>query len=318
LTSRQDVVIVSTHDDVHAVSVACEIKKLGRTATILNNAEFPQKWSIETNISDRGVRFKLHSRDGHTLESERITGVWWRRPQQYNLDYATPHPILHEFASAECSQAIQGSLTSAVSNFINNISCSRQANYKVLQLREASSCGLKVPPTLITNDQAVAAEFGRTVENGCIYKTFTGCDFGFYETRSLSSDEDYSELWRVQHCPVIFQKHVAGEYDVRATIVGDSVFSARLLYKKGRHPIDSRVDRVPIEIERLPPNVETQLISLTKRLGLTYSAIDLRFSPNDGYTFFELNPEGQFLWIEIETKLPISAALAARLTTLCA
>jgi hypothetical protein len=39
----------------------------------------------------------------------------------------------------------------------------------------------------------------------------------------------------------------------------------------------------------------------------------LRYGGGD-YTFFELNPEGQYLWTEIESGLPISAEIARRLT----
>jgi hypothetical protein len=45
-----------------------------------------------------------------------------------------------------------------------------------------------------------------------------------------------------------------------------------------------------------------------------YSAIDLRYGSGGEYTFFELNPEGQYLWTEIEAGLPISAEIARRLT----
>jgi hypothetical protein len=55
------------------------------------------------------------------------------------------------------------------------------------------------------------------------------------------------------------------------------------------------------------------LLQLTSHFGLTYGAIDLRYSADDGFTFFEINPDGQYLWIEIETGLPISDAIAAQL-----
>jgi glutathione synthase/RimK-type ligase-like ATP-grasp enzyme len=50
-----------------------------------------------------------------------------------------------------------------------------------------------------------------------------------------------------------------------------------------------------------------------RRLGLEYGAIDLRLTPDGEYVFFEVNPAGQFLFVEHACGLPISAALAARL-----
>jgi hypothetical protein len=46
------------------------------------------------------------------------------------------------------------------------------------------------------------------------------------------------------------------------------------------------------------------------RLGLVYGTADLRYNADLGYVFFELNPEGQYLWTEIEAGLPISRAIA--------
>ena len=50
-----------------------------------------------------------------------------------------------------------------------------------------------------------------------------------------------------------------------------------------------------------------------RRLGLIYGAIDLRLTADGRYVFLEINPAGQFLYVEQQTGQPIAAALAARL-----
>ena len=50
-----------------------------------------------------------------------------------------------------------------------------------------------------------------------------------------------------------------------------------------------------------------------RRFGLEYGAIDLRLTPDGRYVFLELNPAGQFLYIEQMTGQPITAALASKL-----
>jgi glutathione synthase/RimK-type ligase-like ATP-grasp enzyme len=162
----------------------------------------------------------------------------------------------------------------------------------------------------MTSDQEEAKHFIKSNPAGTVYKTFTGTDFGFYETRLISTEIDLAELWRVATCPTIFQAHIDGEYDIRATVVGGEVFAAKIEYKKGRHPIDGRCDRVPTLPLQLPAELTQKLVQLTASFGLHYAAIDLRYSADHGYVFFELNPEGQFLWVEIEAGLPISRALA--------
>ena len=93
-------------------------------------------------------------------------------------------------------------------------------------------------------------------------------------------------------------------------MVGDEVFAAEIHFKRGRHPIDGRVDRVPISEHCLPEDVAKRVVRLVRGCGLKYGAVDLRFDRSAGYSFFELNPEGQFLWVEIEAGLGICNALA--------
>ncbi len=48
-------------------------------------------------------------------------------------------------------------------------------------------------------------------------------------------------------------------------------------------------------------------------LGLVYGAIDMRLQPDGTYVFLEINPAGQFLFVESVTKQPIAHRLAMSL-----
>jgi hypothetical protein len=307
------VLIVSHVDDVHSFAVAKCVRELGFDAQIFDNASFPREWTIATRLYQNTVDCCLTRIDSSaSINLADFVGIWWRRPNDPDLATLVSHPSYRRFAMAECDQALTGSLVAYIPNFINPIHSSRKANRKIQQLTVASQLGLRIPATLVTSNPDEARSFYRMVNSRCIYKPFTGCDFGLFETRILA-DADFADLWRLRTCPTIFQEHIEGDYDLRVTIVGRTLFSAKLLFREGRHPVDSRVDRIPIEPTELPSEIKTKLLQLIDYFGLVYAAIDLRFSASEGYTFFELNPEGQFLWIEIETGLKISAALAARL-----
>ncbi|MCA9385364.1 hypothetical protein KC717_01810 [Candidatus Dojkabacteria bacterium] len=45
-----------------------------------------------------------------------------------------------------------------------------------------------------------------------------------------------------------------------------------------------------------------------------FVAIDMAVTPKGEYIFFEINPNGQYLWIEEMAELPISEAIAELLT----
>ncbi len=48
---------------------------------------------------------------------------------------------------------------------------------------------------------------------------------------------------------------------------------------------------------------------IVDHLGLNYGAFDLILTP-EGRLFLELNPSGEFLWLDLYTKLPIAQAIA--------
>ena len=60
----------------------------------------------------------------------------------------------------------------------------------------------------------------------------------------------------------------------------------------------------------------TALLALMRRLGLWYGAIDLRRAPDGEYVFLEINPAGQWLFVEYATDQPISHELATLLARL--
>lgn len=309
-SQEPDVLIVAQSDDYHALGVAKAVSDLGGTPRIVDNSDFPTLIKLEHRQSAQGVSSQLTLRDGSEVLLHQLKGVWWRRPQPYKPAQETKHPVLRRFVIDEAREAFLGALAAAVPNFINDVGASRRATHKVAQLDAARRVGLRVPATLVTNSAEAARQFAALFKGGCVYKTFTGCDFGFFETRKLESPDDFAELARIDDCPLILQEHVAGDYDVRATVVGDEVFAAEIHFKHGRHPVDGRVDRVPIREHRLSTDVAEQIVRLVREYGLKYGAVDLRFDSSAGYSFFELNPEGQFLWVEIEADIRICNAMA--------
>ena len=56
-----------------------------------------------------------------------------------------------------------------------------------------------------------------------------------------------------------------------------------------------------------------KLVAVVQRLGLTFGAMDLVEDTDGEFHFLEVNPQGQWLWVEDLTELPISMAVARHL-----
>src|SRR3546814_8596319 len=82
--------------------------------------------------------------------------------------------------------------------------------------------------------------------------------------------------------------------------------------EKLEYKLDVRLNQQAYEKHDLPEPVSRKLLDLMDRLGLEYGAIDLRLTPGGDYVFFEVNPAGQFLFVEHACGHPISDAMAER------
>jgi glutathione synthase/RimK-type ligase-like ATP-grasp enzyme len=118
----------------------------------------------------------------------------------------------------------------------------------------------------------------------------------------------------IAHAPVIFQKHVSAVADLRVTAIGGEFYAAATDVREADYPQDVRMNLdAKYAAHDLPPDTTAKLSALMDRLGLVYGAIDLRLTPEGRYVFLEINPAGQFLYIEHATRQPIAAALAQTL-----
>jgi hypothetical protein len=299
-------IIVAPEHDIHAFAVQLAGKNLGVEISI----KFPTDIRLSTFLGAGATKtFLRHPVLGEIAANE-ISGLWWRRPRWPDPDKVIAHPTASRVAAAESWQAIVGSLMATVKNVFNEPAKSAAAAVKLFQLEMAAFMGLRVPRTLVTNDPEQARSFVENQSAGAICKMLSGATAGpGFETHRL---EKLGDLWRIKKCPIFLQEYVAGEHDVRVTAIGERVFSARIEFEKDQNCIDTRFTSKSISETRLPLDIEVKIASLVRTLGLVYSAVDLRYSDGE-YTFFELNPEGQYLWIEIESGLAISAEIARRL-----
>jgi glutathione synthase/RimK-type ligase-like ATP-grasp enzyme len=76
------------------------------------------------------------------------------------------------------------------------------------------------------------------------------------------------------------------------------------------------MENAKFEPTTLPVETEKRIFALMKRLGLVYGAIDLRRTPEGRHVFLEVNPAGEWRFVEERTGQPITKALAKLLIEL--
>lgn len=306
------IVLVSHKDDLHARPVLDALRARGADAALVDTSAFPQRAQLRMRYQPRGAcDLALEVAGGPVVRARDVSAVWWRRPLPIELHPGVSQPDHRRFAWEECDDALTGFWLALDARWVNHPSRHLEASRKPYQLGAAQAAGLAVPRTCITNDPAEARRFAEELSGArVVYKTFSGTPSLWKETQLLGPRE-LERVDAVKLAPVIFQEYVPG-YDVRATVVGDRVFAARIDASDTSYPLDWRVDpgHARIGPAELPGAVVEPLLRLHRRLGLLYGACDFRLTPEGEHLFLEVNPAGQWLFAEQGAGLPISGALA--------
>jgi glutathione synthase/RimK-type ligase-like ATP-grasp enzyme len=305
------ILIISSPEDVHAQAVADELRRMGRPERLLNLADFPLKMSLTAWLDDRRSDFRLTFPDGTRLAMDEVTAVWWRRPQAFGFPPEIKDPAHRHFAQSEASTAFQGMYQASSALWVNDVVRDAAAAHKPWQLKLAREADLAIPETLITNDPEEARAFWQRYPGDVIYKPFLQTYHAWRETRRIRSEEE-ALADAVRLTPVLFQRFVPAVCDLRVTVIGERIFAAAA--RAEEYDVDIRFNLgAQYRPHKLPVEVEEKLFQLMRRLGLEYGAVDFRLTPEGEYVFLEVNPAGQFLYIEKATEQPIARAFAEHL-----
>jgi glutathione synthase/RimK-type ligase-like ATP-grasp enzyme len=102
--------------------------------------------------------------------------------------------------------------------------------------------------------------------------------------------------------------------DVRVTLVGARALAADILTRGDA--IDWRAvppDQVSYRPVAVPAPIISACVRLCRNVGLLYGAFDFVRQPDGRWVFLEVNPSGQWGWIEQATGLPITKAIVDEL-----
>ena len=309
------ILVISHAGDDHAVAVLAALKRRGHPAVLLDTARFPADASVTERFSVAGRSFQF-SLNGDSFDLTACRAGWWRRPQPFTMDPRLA-PAVVSFSYTECHEALSGLWSALDIKWVNPPSLDEVAHHKPYQLAVATNVGLRIPRTVITNNPVMARGFIRELApEPVIYKTFLANEQCWRETRIIRADE-LELLDTVSLAPVIFQEYIPAVADVRVTVIGDRMFAAEIKAAEGGYDVDYRMDLAGARFEptTLAAETETGIRQLMKKLGLVYGAIDLRRTAT-GDIFLEINPAGEWRFVEERTGQPITQAMAELLAYL--
>ena len=300
------ILILSHKNDDHAAEVLNVLKRRGRRAVLFDTSDYPSRSHVSQRFERRGHQSQVRT-DDQGFDVNECGVAWWRRPQPPVLDPRID-PSVASFAFSEVCEAIGGLWASLEATWVNRPDLDERAHHKPLQLAVAAKIGLEIPRTLITNDPDAARSFVDEVGiTRTIYKTFLATEQHWRETRLLSESE-VGQLPLVRLAPVIFQEYVEAVADLRITVIGERVIPVAIRADPNGYHVDYRMDLEGAKYAAavLPKNVEDDILRFMGELGLRYGAIDMRLTDEGRYVFLEVNPAGEWLFVEQRSGVAIS------------
>ena len=315
------ILIITYSDDNECIDmVKTAIKEKNSETYRFNTDLFPTGIQLSLAENNKKKRVVISGPEGE-LNLEEITGIWYRRVRLGDKIPEAMDPELRKASILEARTVFFGFLESVNTFILDRVSKIRIASHKQLQLQIAKKVGLDIPRTLTTNKPGNVREFFATCKNGMITKMLSS--FSVYEDdkekvvfTNLVKAEDLEDLDGLSYCPMTFQENVVKKLELRITIVGNQVFAACLDSKASQlAQNDWRKDGLGLidswEAYSLPPGIETKLLQLMDCFGLNYGAVDMLVTPDNKHVFLEINPAGEFFWLELhKPKFPISLAIA--------
>ncbi|MGI5155472.1 ATP-grasp domain-containing protein [Microbispora sp. CA-102843] len=298
-----------THErDLHAHAVKAEIER-HRPATvhIFETDRFSREPGLSWSPQELTAAV-FPDAGGTAVDLRTLDAVWFRRlgNPRTSANPEVTDPVHRELIGVDTVTAALGMLlTEFRGRWVDHPSAFWDAQNKVVQLRAARDLGVRIPETLVSQSPERVREFC-AAHPGAVVKAVHGVMRAPVKTTTVSA-ELLADDAAIRLCPAIYQEFVPGRRHVRAQVFGDRVLAALL----ESDDLDWRPNlNIPAGEHRLPAAVEESLRAILRRLNLTMGIFDLKLTDEGEYVWLELNPQGQWLFVEGMTGLPLIEAFA--------
>ena len=329
VSTSEMILLVTSKDDLTTDYLILRLASREIPFFRFNTEDVLRQYQVRLNVFHDCSSFTITDTARNAkVRSDEITGAYFRKPRPPITPLENSDPVADRFNAQELREMLRSTWRLLPKKqWLNDPEALWSASNKVKQLNLAVEVGFSVPATLISTDPSEVLQFirkhdhdviGKAVKNGFVQDDLTQT---VIFTTALSADDIRELCDSPTVLPMIVQPRLRKEVDLRITIVGDHLFPVAL--DSQRHEgtsTDWRTWEVTHDVDlrhwvfNLPKTVGRNCIELNRRLGLRFSCVDMVLSPEGDFTFLEVNPNGQWAWIEQKLDLPIRDRIIDELT----
>jgi ATP-grasp ribosomal peptide maturase len=313
IAQERPVLVATRLDDTTAEPVIAELHRRGVPVVRFDPGDFPGTLTVSARFD--GERWDGRIETGS--RTARLPGprsLWWRRPSGFNFKHLESQDANYALHQARLGF---GGLLVCLPDclYVNHPHRIADAEYKPVQLAAAARSGLQVPSTLLTSSPQDAREFiaARNAEGNRVlhkplatpmWRTAEG-EMRIVGVDIVTAADIDDSVAGTMH---LFQQAVDKMSDLRVTVIGETVFTVRITSDL----LDWRTDydALAYEVAELDCATKAGIRRYMNRFGLVFGAFDFAVDRDGTPWFLECNPNGQFLWFEEPTGLPLTTAMA--------
>ena len=295
--ARVRIAIVTVAGDIHAHVIGNELcSRRGVECLIIEvdrlSSAHPMGWQFY------GDAFGAHiAVDNVEISLNEIDLVWWRRSRSAQDVSSTYPEAQRDVIDNDCRSTFLGAfVTTFGGRWISHPWYTERAGNKLYQLVVAKRQGFSVPRTLVSQCPDEVRAFCDSNERGTIVKTVAGGNRGpLLFTEFITSGQLVDADESIAVCPAIYQAYVIGSTHIRLNCFGAKSFAASI----ETQDLDWRSNlNVPVKSWAVPTKLHMKVRGVLNALGLEMGIVDLKITPSGEIYWLEVNPQGQFLFLE--------------------
>ncbi|MGO4561984.1 hypothetical protein [Rhizobiales bacterium 3FA27D7] len=305
----QRVLIVSVKGDLHAAVIRKTIsKQIGIDCCIFEVDSIAYSSSITIRDIGKEVEFSFLDSDGVRRQASEFATIWWRRGsrEQTIEGIGNLSAAQIDLINNDSSAAFRGGLLAAFDGrWINHPTANAAAEDKILQLEAASRAGFRIPVTLVSQDYNEVRQFLRNLGGEGVLKTLRGTRL--QNLLSVAIQTDDIDAVAVNASPAIYQERISGTEHLRIQVFGSNIYCVKISSKEMDWRDNLDIPSVIVEVDE---TTRGRIFRIMHELNLEMGIIDMKILPSGELVWLEINPQGQFLFLEPMTKFDFKMAFA--------
>ncbi len=289
-----EVLILSNKFDFTTDYVCVELRKRKVKYLRINRDSF-RFYKVEFDVN--AEELLMTSDKTKYLINGGLKSVYYRAPTYFRETFLKQFSAEDQLYNSQWMSFIRNLTFFEDAKWMNNPVDTYKAENKILQLKYAKEVGLRIPDTLITNNNNFKFNKPNVAVKSLDTALFSidGKEAFFY-TNILSIKE--FKAYDISLFPVIIQHNLDPKVDYRVTIAGNKVYST-LISENGKGISGDwrkKKDTLNFVDCEMPDSIKEKCLRLLKKLNLNFGGIDLVKYDNDFY-FIEINPTGEWAWL---------------------